>query len=340
MRATKKYQIMIYVAKKENAAKLMEYATRIARGKDAEILVLSMATVPELTPPSEAARFASEKEEAIREALKHADEEIPVHSIIKLGHNVTRGIVSALEEQCSNMIILGWRGRLSRRASIVERSPCDSIVIKLDTVEKPTRILVPIADTPHSMMAAEIARILAEEFDSEITILHILKKKETEDDAQKLVEPVLDLLREGVVTASHAEERKNFSQKIVEKNGGVADLIIEESEKHDLVIMGATRRRLLEQLLFGSIPEKVARKCNKTVMMVKRTFQFGHGEDSGSELSSCKGDGYVHFVQPGLLRFARNLRLRERLQKLANKVIIWKQCADFRYRPNQRLGDL
>lgn len=274
MRATKKYQIMIYVAKKENAAKLMEYATRIARGKDAEILVLSMATVPELTPPSEAARFASEKEEAIREALKHADEEIPVHSIIKLGHNVTRGIVSALEEQCSNMIILGWRGRLSRRASIVERSPCDSIVIKLDTVEKPTRILVPIADTPHSMMAAEIARILAEEFDSEITILHILKKKETEDDAQKLVEPVLDLLREGVVTASHAEERKKISQKIVEKNGGVADLIIEESEKHDLVIMGATRRRLLEQLLFGSIPEKVARKCNKTVMMVKKNFSI------------------------------------------------------------------
>jgi nucleotide-binding universal stress UspA family protein len=51
--------------------------------------------------------------------------------------------------------------------------------------------------------------------------------------------------------------------------GKVDDLIVQESENHDLVIIGATRESGLQQLVFGSIPEQVARRCNKTVVMVK-----------------------------------------------------------------------
>ena len=50
----------------------------------------------------------------------------------------------------------------------------------------------------------------------------------------------------------------------------VATGILREAEEHNLVVMGATEERLFEQRLFGSISERIARECSKTVVMVKR----------------------------------------------------------------------
>jgi nucleotide-binding universal stress UspA family protein len=50
----------------------------------------------------------------------------------------------------------------------------------------------------------------------------------------------------------------------------VATGILREAEEHNLVIMGATEERLFEQRLFGSVSERVARECSKTVIMVKQ----------------------------------------------------------------------
>ena len=49
----------------------------------------------------------------------------------------------------------------------------------------------------------------------------------------------------------------------------VVDGIVEESAQHDLVVIGATDERLFEQVLFGTVPERVALRAPVTVMMVK-----------------------------------------------------------------------
>ncbi len=46
--------------------------------------------------------------------------------------------------------------------------------------------------------------------------------------------------------------------------------ILQQAEKHNFVVMGATQQGFFEQLLFGAAPERVARECSKTVMIVKR----------------------------------------------------------------------
>ena len=50
----------------------------------------------------------------------------------------------------------------------------------------------------------------------------------------------------------------------------VVDGIVSESAHHDLVVIGATTERLFEQVLFGTLPERVALRAPVTVMMVKR----------------------------------------------------------------------
>lgn len=46
--------------------------------------------------------------------------------------------------------------------------------------------------------------------------------------------------------------------------------IVRESEKRDLLFIGATGEGLFEQRLLGSIPERVAREAPRTVTMTKR----------------------------------------------------------------------
>jgi nucleotide-binding universal stress UspA family protein len=49
----------------------------------------------------------------------------------------------------------------------------------------------------------------------------------------------------------------------------VVDGIVREAAAHDLLVIGATAERLFEQVLFGTIPERVALRAPVTVMMVK-----------------------------------------------------------------------
>jgi hypothetical protein len=49
----------------------------------------------------------------------------------------------------------------------------------------------------------------------------------------------------------------------------VVEGIVHEAANHDLVVIGATAERLFEQVLFGTIPERVALRAPVTVMMAK-----------------------------------------------------------------------
>lgn len=266
---TKDYQIMLPVANPENAARLMNYAGQIARAKDGEILVLNMVTVPGQTPLSDAAKFVDTGEDAIIAAITNSPEGVPVHSTVRLGRSTARGILTGIGEHGSNLVILGWSGSSRREFAlgstidpVVEKAPCDSMVIKLKangSGGKPKRILVPLTYVPHGYLALDIAGILADEPDSEITIMHVIRKESERESAQRNMETLLRLL---------GEKEEKASVKIMGP-GDVDDLIIGEAENHDLIIIGATRESGLQQLVFGSIPEHIARRCNKTVIMVK-----------------------------------------------------------------------
>ncbi|HIE27900.1 TPA: amino acid permease, partial [Candidatus Poribacteria bacterium] len=266
----KEYQVLVPVANPANAAKLMDYATRIARAKDGEILIMSMAIVPEQTPISEARQFVTASEAAINEALQHASEDIPIHSTVRYGHNPSRGIIGAVREHESDLVILGWRGHSllhdftlgSTIDPVIERANCDSIVVKLGSDVQPKKILVPIAGGPHSGFALEIAAIMAESFDAEITAIHVLRRGTTEQEARAILEPILE---------SIGDKTKIASVKFIGP-GDVVDLIIAEAQDYDMVIIGATLEGLFRRVVFGSIPERIGKESDKIVMMVKKNL--------------------------------------------------------------------
>jgi len=46
--------------------------------------------------------------------------------------------------------------------------------------------------------------------------------------------------------------------------------IVSEGRNHDLIVLGASNRKLFSYLLFGEIPEAVAEIAEPTVMLVRR----------------------------------------------------------------------
>ena len=51
----------------------------------------------------------------------------------------------------------------------------------------------------------------------------------------------------------------------------VVKTILKEAKDYDVVILGASQEGVFQQILFGVVPEQVAKRCTKTVIMVKGT---------------------------------------------------------------------
>ncbi|MCO8268240.1 universal stress protein [Haloferax sp. AB510] len=56
----------------------------------------------------------------------------------------------------------------------------------------------------------------------------------------------------------------------VREGEDVAAAIVAATEEFDLTVIGATREGLLQQLVFGAVPETVGRDAASTVIMAKR----------------------------------------------------------------------
>lgn len=54
------------------------------------------------------------------------------------------------------------------------------------------------------------------------------------------------------------------------EGSNVTDAILETAEGYDLIVMGATEEPLFRNLLTGSIPARVAKQAEITVIIVKR----------------------------------------------------------------------
>ena len=69
------------------------------------------------------------------------------------------------------------------------------------------------------------------------------------------------------------ERIKNYNGIVPEtriiQERSISKGIIEASDAYDTLIIGATRTSIYQQIMFGSIPEQVARQLDKNVIVVK-----------------------------------------------------------------------
>lgn len=64
-------------------------------------------------------------------------------------------------------------------------------------------------------------------------------------------------------------EQAQVSTTVLEGDD-IVDTIVSHTSKHDLTIIGATREGLLQQFVFGVIPEQIGWRSKSTTIMAKQ----------------------------------------------------------------------
>jgi len=268
----KKYRVMVPVANPNNALSLVVNTLKMSRAKDAQVELLHMVPIPEQVPLSDADKYMLVGKEAITEAMLYLEPQFPITSTIRYCRNAARGIIMATREKKTDLLILGWSGNKSYRKSfifgstidpVIDNAPCNVVVFKDCNKSEYQNILVPFAGGPNGALAFEIASILVEPRRGKIVPLNVAKPGAKTHDIDSFLDAAVKM---------RDLSRNMFQSKYIISKNFIEAIANEANEgNYDLVIVGASRESILKQLVQGSFPREIARRCKKPLAMVKAT---------------------------------------------------------------------
>jgi nucleotide-binding universal stress UspA family protein len=271
----KEYQVLLPLANEKQARMLGILGAAIAKEHDGEVLALHVVQVPVQLSISDGRMFLREGKPVLEAAISQAREvDVPVHTMIRLDRHTGRAITDTARKSRADLMILGWPGHTSspRHAfgSVIDlvaiNPPCDLAVVRFRKRRSPRRILVPTAGGVNTRLSISLAIDQARSYAAHtgeqpvITLLYVCTPAAACPEVQARG---FELLRNLGSAYDYPME------VVVRPDDDIGDGIVRESAKHDLVVIGATADRLFEQVLFGTIPERVALRAPVTVMMVK-----------------------------------------------------------------------
>jgi amino acid transporter/nucleotide-binding universal stress UspA family protein len=261
-------RIMVAVANPANAISLVQSTYRFCQSVERpHVELIHMVPVPSAVALRDAERYMYEGREAIMESMLYLAPEYPISSTLRYCRNPARGITSAVAEKDVDTLILGWHGRSNHKHftigstidQVIERAPCNVVMMKNTGGNRQyNRVLVPLAGGPNGALALRTASVLASD-EAEITAFTVHSKKRTFD--------VAGFVAEHAPALSLPVDRVRCEVAI---SDDVTEAILHEAEEYDLVVLGSTREPLLlRHIGQAAIPETVARRCEKPLVMCR-----------------------------------------------------------------------
>jgi amino acid transporter/nucleotide-binding universal stress UspA family protein len=280
--AKRPFSILLPVALPAQARQLARIAAAIAYQNDGEIFALHVVRVPRQLGLGDGRAFLKQSRPLLEEVITVGQEyDVPVRTQLRLGRNISASIMAAAHERNVELVLLGWPGTTDSAGSaygniidlISTRPPTDLAVVRLVRIGMPTKILVPVIRNRNSKLALALALSQAGyaaencETEAKIVALHLvpaeMNGRATENRRHKLIDELS-------LDTTAIELRIMASQNVVKD-------ILTISEDFDEIVIGAPEERLLEQQLFGSVPQKIAEDAQVNVIMVKRHDPIKHG---------------------------------------------------------------
>ncbi|UCH84837.1 MAG: universal stress protein, partial [Candidatus Latescibacterota bacterium] len=141
-------------------------------------------------------------------------------------------------------------------------APCDLITVKLRGDITLDRILLPTAGGPHASLAAEFVSVYQKTYGSQVTCGYVVPEDAPESARARAAEWIEKTI--------HLTELEGHIEPRIIEGRRVASALAKTAGDFDLVVVGASKEGIFSSVLFGEIPEKVARYSRAPVMIVKR----------------------------------------------------------------------
>ena len=262
-----KYPIMVAVANPANATQLIQGTYRLCGAKDAHVELIHMVEVPDQVSLHDAEHYIHTGKEGLYEVMLSLSLHFPISTTIRYCRNVARGIVGAIRQKRIKMLVVGWHGIQhhsifnlgSKIDPIIEQSPCNVVVLKDCGGNKVfKKALVPVAGGPNGGLALEIASILTSADHGTVTAFSV-------DTGRGAVD--FDRFIETQSKKFNISRDRLETKSVTAKSAVKA--ILREAHHYDLVVLGTTHKSPLAQIGQMSLPDKIACRSRKPVVIVK-----------------------------------------------------------------------
>lgn len=268
------FRILVPLAHPANVDSLIDYASVIAHARNGHIIAVRVVVVPEQLPPRLEGYYV-ERERGILDAARQRarTHDVSMTSLVRIGHNPARAILETSRERECDLMVVGWKGHTSTARyilgeitdTIVMNARTDIMVVKLAGKGLPKRLLLPTHGGVHAKQAETYAANIAASQNGTVTLCTVVPV----DAQEELIQSEQERLNEARGRILKATKFEQVDTTIIQ-NRSVTDGIVEELRNHDGVIVGAAGKSFSNRILFGSIPEEVARLSDKPVIVVKR----------------------------------------------------------------------
>lgn len=265
-------RMLVPLANPATVEVLLQMAAAIARDRHYELDCLQVIVASKHNSPAEARVNTTKSRRLLRQAEALGRKwQIPVHTEIRVAHDVGSAILEAIKQRHIDLILMGWEGKTSTPGRIfgnvvdtlIRQAPCEVVLVKLGSVSLNScnRWLVPIAGGPNSQEAIQLLPALVMG-SAEIRLCQVFPPSELTPDMTLMEQAIHDLTHRKLSSIVTAAPVKSSSV-----SEGVINLV--KTEHFDVVVLGASREGLLEQAIKGNIPEAIASHVDSTVILVR-----------------------------------------------------------------------
>lgn len=267
------FRVLVPLANPATVEPLMQLAAAVASEREGEIVALRVSLVPDQLAPS-ATDIDVDRERPILEhahtlAQQHG---IPITSLVRVGHNAARAILETARERDCNLIVMGWKGYSTTTQklfgevtdAVVLNARSDIMLVKLSDDRLLEKFLLPSAGGEHARCAEDYIASIARFRKGSLTLCSVVPPQVDENMSSEIIER----LNQASKRLTKDNELEVDSKLI--SHTSVTEGIIQEAKNYDAVVVGADGQSFYRQVLFGSIPETIAKYAESQVILVKR----------------------------------------------------------------------
>jgi glucosyl-3-phosphoglycerate synthase len=261
------YRVLIPTLAPTQAGKLLRLATSFTAAPESGGTLLGIIEVPSYDsparPPVPSEAYRTLLAQTTRIATRATTPLVP---LVRIAHVAAQGIREAALEAGTNLLLLesgarddgAWTNALE---DLLYDPPCDVAVLRTEAAAPPiTSILLAVRGGPSAELAVQLARTIRASTGATLTLLHIFDPRQSSEE--------------------RAREEQTFAGLTAQVNGPVIELkgsstnvrqaIIKEAERHQLLILGATRSLMHRPMVLGAPMQRMLRRLPGTVMIVKK----------------------------------------------------------------------
>jgi chloride channel protein, CIC family len=278
-------RILLPIANPQTAPALMKIAAAIARYNQYELECLQIIKIPKHSFPSETYVNTQEGRKMLHRIERLGRQlNIQVHTQIRVTQDRAEAILETIAERQIKILLMGWKGDTKTPGAIfgnlvdtlVRRASCDLMLVKLgsnpnaypnDATQEATW-LIPMAGGPNAQRAIEIlpglTSIYTRPNSPKLCLCQVYSPATTEIDCS-LIERSTQYLRDNLALPA---------MPIAVRSNSVSEAVIRiaRQENCHAIVLGASREGLLQQAIYGNIPEAIANGVDSTVILVREAY--------------------------------------------------------------------